>query len=147
MFDRSKDASPFAGPAWDGLEAGLLRAFTDLGPVDASVMPLGAIQARARRKLGSLTRRLTTYDLLQRVDLWILNRVFGKSGLQIASDMQEAGAVEPDRDPIDRVRKHLREMHRRTREDEPVLIERHGKGGLMYEATVGVQKFKVEEKE
>ena len=112
MFDRPKDASPFAGPAWDGLEAGLLRALTDLGPVDASVMPLGAIQARARRKLGSLTRHLTTYDLSQRVDLWILSRVFGKSGLQIASDMQEAGVVEPDRDPIDRVRKHLREMNK-----------------------------------
>ena len=109
LFDRSKDASPLAGPAWDGLEAGILRALTDLGPVEASVMPLGAIQARARRKLGSLTRHLTTYDLPQRVDLWILNRVYGKSALQIASDMQKAGLVEQDRDPLDRVRRHLRE--------------------------------------
>lgn len=109
LFDRPKDASPLAGQAWDGLEAGILGALTDLGPVEASVMPLGAIQTRARRKLGSLTRHLTTYDLPQRVDLWILNRVYGESALQIASDMRKAGLVEQDRDPLDRVRRHLRE--------------------------------------
>ena len=111
-WDLFKDSSPLAGPSWDGLESALLRAFADIGPAAAAALSPGKIQARAQRKLGSLSHHLKTHDLSQRIDLWIQSQVFGKSAVQIASEMQEAGAVEPDGDPGDRVRKHISDMNR-----------------------------------
>ena len=111
VFDRLKDAHPIAGPLRDSLESAFLRALTDFGPADAAAMPPGKVQARVQRKLGSFVRHAKTYDLVQRVDLWFLNRVLGKSPLQIASEMQETGLVEAGMDPGDRVRKYIREMN------------------------------------
>ena len=72
----------------------MLRALADLGPADAVALSQGKMRARAQRKLGSLARHVKTYDLSQRVDLWIVNRVFGKSPLEIASEMQQADVLD-----------------------------------------------------
>ena len=112
LFEQLKEAGGVAGPWRDALEAELFRGLTDLGPADLAKTTPGRVRGRIKRKSGRLARHLKTYDLEQRVKLWIMNKVFGIPQGAIASHLQAAGEAVASGDPAARIRRHIRDVNR-----------------------------------
>ena len=130
LFEQLKEAGGVAGRWWDALETGLLRDITGLGPADLAKTTPGRIRERIRRKSGPLARHMKTYDLEQRVLLWIRNKVSGDTQAEIALQLQEAGKVATGGDPEARIRKHVQDINKLFRV-HPLGRPRKG-GALAY---------------
>lgn len=112
LFELLKEAGGVAGPWGDALEASLLRGLTDLGPADLAKTTPGRVRRRIRRKSGPLGRHLKTYDLPQRVQFWIINKVFGVRQADIASQLQEADELAVGGDLEARVRRSIQDVNK-----------------------------------
>ena len=94
-------------PTSDARDAALrtiLRAWTDRGPYEilrivAGYTPLDQLEAcaqRAQQDINETIDRLVSENIRNAVDNGFSDRVHGMSNLELAGDMVDCGAIDPD---------------------------------------------------
>ncbi len=79
---------PTEGPLVDALQIEVLGAMTDLSPLELTQETPGKIISRSLRKIGPLSWHMKRYDLWGRVDLWLVNVVFGQTHEEISKSLE-----------------------------------------------------------
>jgi hypothetical protein len=80
-------AGPIDGLAHDLLASRIIHDLTDLSLADAFSETRTQFNQRVMHKVGPLARHVKKYALLQRIQLWVRNVVYGESIRQIAESM------------------------------------------------------------
>lgn len=80
-------AGPIDGLAHDLLASRIIQDLTDLSLADAFSETRTQFNQRLMHKVGPLARHVKKYSLLQRIQLWVRNVIYGESIRQIAESM------------------------------------------------------------
>lgn len=105
-------AGPVQGPGVDAFQAVVLRDLTGLGPAEIAEETPSSLRRHLRANTAALPSHLARHKVGQRVHLWALNVICGKTQAEIAAEMQAEGRTRPDRDPLEWVSQQVQEAAR-----------------------------------
>lgn len=105
------DSGPIEGPLRDWLEQTILKDATGLSPAGLALETPGRIRQRLQARTQPLRRHLNRYHLKRRIDLWVMNVVYGQTYEQITLLLQAEGDQpgNPDNNPHYWIRRQIRD--------------------------------------
>lgn len=106
------DSGPIEGPFREILETKVMTFLTDLSPSGLARETPGRIRDRMELKSAPLRRHLKRFNLAGRIDLWVMNVVYGVTYEEIAGVLQDDEQyMAAGQGPYEWVRKQVRDAN------------------------------------
>ena len=106
------DSGPIEGPYLEILEMKVMTFLTDLSPSGLAKETPGRVRKRMELKSAPLRRHLKRFNLSERIDLWVMNVVYGMTYGEIAVVLQDDEQyLAVGESPYEWVRKQVRDAN------------------------------------